>query len=870
MFNGCSVFVQSVNFDTSKVENMSAMFKNCSSFNSAVTFTDTSQVTNMGDMFRNCSSFNQPVSFDTSKVTRMSYMFEECSGFDQSVTFNTSLVTSISGMFKNCSSFNSAVTFTDTSQVTNMSNMFKDCSSFNQPVTFDTSSVAYMTWMFESCTIFNQPVTFDTSSVAYMTDMFKDCSNFDQNLRSWNVSSSTTLTNMFSGATAMISRYSGVSVFGNTGNNYTPTYEFFTEFSSTVFNNNTLRTAVNEWTNSNYVYNALYKYGPIADWDTSQVTDMKELFKDKTVFNDALTNWDTSQVTDMSNMFNGCSIFNSDVSFDTSKVEDMSNMFNGCSNFNIAVTFDTSQVTNMSRMFENCSNFNQSVNFDTSQVTNMSRMFEGCSNFNIAVTFDTSQVTDMSDLFRACPIFNSDVSFNDTSQVTNMYAMFANCSNFNQSVDFTTSKVENMSYMFFGCYDFNSDVSFNTSKVTNMSNMFNNCSSFNSDVDFDTSKVTEMSDMFNGCSNFNQPVTFNTSEVTNMTDMFKDCSIFDQNVRSWNVSSSTTLTNMFSGATAMISRYSGVSVFGNTGNNYTPTYEFFTEFSSTVFNNNTLRTAVNEWTNSNYVYNALYKYGPIADWDTSQVTDMNELFKDKNTFNEDLSLWDTGNVTNMTGMFIDCYDFSQDIRAWNVSETTTLTNMFLNTFGMTNRFNNIDPTPHYTFFNKSLALICFPAGTPVTTDQGNVAIEKLNTDVHTIRGKEIIAITQTLQIQEYLVCIEKHALGHNVPSSTTKISGEHQVFYKKRMTKAKYLVELCDKVSLVASNEEVLYNVLLEKYDKMMINNLICETLHPEHIVAKIVTSKLSGSEKNRLYTKLSKIMKKQDLEGYNKIYYSL
>jgi hypothetical protein len=224
----------------------------------------------------------------------------------------------------------------------------------------------------------------------------------------------------------------------------------------------------------------------------------------------------------------------------------------------------------------------------------------------------------------------------------------------------------------------------------------------------------------------------------------------------------------------------------------------------------------------------------------------------------------------MTGMFIDCYDFSQDIRAWNVSETTTLTNMFLNTFGMTYRFDNIDPTPPYTFFNKPLSLICFPAGTPITTDQGNVAIEKLNTDIHTIRGKEIIAITQTLQIQEYLVCIEKHALGHNVPSSMTHISGEHQVFYKKRMRKAKNLVKLCDKVSLVASNEEVLYNVLLKKHDKMMVNNLICETLHPEHIVAKIAASKLSSSEKNRLYTELFKIMKKQDLEGYKKIYYSL
>ena len=166
-------------------------------------------------------------------------------------------------------------------------------------------------------------------------------------------------------------------------------------------------------------------------------------------------------------------------------------------------------------------------------------------------------------------------------------------------------------------------------------------------------------------------------------------------------------------------------------------------------------------------------------------------------------------------------------------------------------------------------MICFPAGTPVTTDQGNVAIEKIDTDNHTIRGKKIVAITQTLQIQEHLVCIEKHALGHNVPSLMTYISGEHQVFYKKRMRKAKELVELCDKVSLVPSNEEVLYNVLLEKYDKMMINNLICETLDPKNIMAKISTIK-DGQKKSKAIQELTKILKNNNIPGYHKLYASL
>ena len=45
------------------------------------------------------------------------------------------------------------------------------------------------------------------------------------------------------------------------------------------------------------------KYGPIAGWDVSGITDMSGLFYGKTKFNADISNWDTSGVTDMSSMF---------------------------------------------------------------------------------------------------------------------------------------------------------------------------------------------------------------------------------------------------------------------------------------------------------------------------------------------------------------------------------------------------------------------------------------------------------------------------------------------------------------------------------------------------------------------------------------
>jgi hypothetical protein len=166
--------------------------------------------------------------------------------------------------------------------------------------------------------------------------------------------------------------------------------------------------------------------------------------------------------------------------------------------------------------------------------------------------------------------------------------------------------------------------------------------------------------------------------------------------------------------------------------------------------------------------------------------------------------------------------------------------------------------------------ICFPAGTPVTTDQGDIAIEKLNVDKHSIRGKEIIAITQSRPLHEYIVSIEKDALSKNVPSQTTEISKEHKVFFKGNMVKAKDLVDMCEGAIKIPYNGATLYNVLLKKHDKMMVNNLVCETLHPNNIMAKICGGKFETGEKNRLINEVSQIIKNNDVPAYKKLYASL
>ncbi len=141
---------------------------------------------------------------------------------------------------------------------------------------------------------------------------------------------------------------------------------------------------------------------------------------------------------------------------------------------------------------------------------------------------------------------------------------------------------------------------------------------------------------------------------------------------------------------------------------------------------------------------------------------------------------------------------------------------------------------------------CFPAGTPIQTDQGVTAIEQLVPGEHTLRGKSILAITQTRPLQKHIVCFEKDSIGKNVPSQQTLCSKEHKVLYQGEMIKARDLADMCKNVKKVSYNGDTLYNVLLEKHGKMLVNNMICETLHPENIAAKFAKSK-NTTKKNVL-----------------------
>ena len=82
---------------------------------------------------------------------------------------------------------------------------------------------------------------------------------------------------------------------------------------------------------------------------------------------------------------------------------------------------------------------------------------------------------------------------------------------------------------------------------------------------------------------------------------------------------------------------------------------------------------VNEWCDDAEV--AAIKYGHINKWNTSLVTNMKELFKDNEDFNDDISKWNVSSVTNMDSMF-SFTTFDGDISGWDVSSVTNMSLMF--------------------------------------------------------------------------------------------------------------------------------------------------------------------------------------------------
>jgi len=363
-------------------------------------------------------------------------------------------------------------------------------------------------------------------------------------------------------------------------------------------------------------------------------------------FNDDITNWDTSNVTEMKEVFSGWPTFNQDISnWDTSRVESMHGMFK------------TSKK--VGGYFSGPSSFNGSIgNWDVSNVVDMSEMFLGATSFNQDISnWDVSNVKNMEYMFSGATSFNQDISNWDVSNVEYMYRMFSNITSicivpfvgtyehdyaeftsFNQPIgSWDVRKVDSMLGMFSGATSFNQDISkWNVSNVTDMGTMFNDATSFNQPIgNWNVSNVEYMGGMFSGATSFNQDISkWNVSNVENMGGMFREATSFNQPIGNWNLSKSPDMGYMFSGATSFNQDLNGWHSISRVVGMFC---------GATSFNS------------------------PIGKWKLNNVTDMEDMFRGATSFNQDISSWDVSSVIKMKGLFQDATSFNQDLRSWKLN-----------------------------------------------------------------------------------------------------------------------------------------------------------------------------------------------------------
>jgi len=205
--------------------------------------------------------------------------------------------------------------------------------------------------------------------------------------------------------------------------------------------------------------------------DATAIT--REALMEKIGKGEDVTQVNTCKITDMNNLFNQFAYpkakretvknFNQDISgWDTSNVTNMSNMFYFAESFNQPLeSWDVSSVTNMNYMFESAESFNQPLeSWDVSSVTTMVSMFNGAKSFNKSLNgWDVSNVSDMVAMFASAESFNQPLYNWDTSSVNFMVAMFAIAESFNQPLNnWDVSNVRDMTGMFYSAKSFNQDI----------------------------------------------------------------------------------------------------------------------------------------------------------------------------------------------------------------------------------------------------------------------------------------------------------------------------------------------------------------------------------------------------------------------------
>jgi hypothetical protein len=122
-------------------------------------------------------------------------------------------------------------------------------------------------------------------------------------------------------------------------------------------------------------------------------------------------------------------------------------------------------------------------------------------------------------------------------------------------------------------------------------------------------------------------------------------------------------------------------------------------------------------------------------------------------------------------------------------------------------------------------------------------------------------------LDKYLISFEKNTFGRNVPNAKTIMTKDHKIVFEGKLVPAYRFLTYTDQVKKVKYSGETLYNVLLGSgYGLMKINDLVCETLHPDNIIAKLYLTNYSDEERSSIVYQMNTALLHNDVLTYKAV----